>query len=186
MSAVPVHSALPPDTLLATLPRGVWFSAVGEPLTTSELAEAQSYAAALDIANIDVEGAGTWHDAKRIANSKDWRRDWWQAEHREERHLLTTASAKFGAAAVMQRLTFIMEGSAELFLGPASIAIARADIADSALARSAAGAASQSLHQFALASLTGASSDHFFAIKFRLFLAGRWPLSINENIFSVF
>jgi hypothetical protein len=188
MSAAPAISthSLPPDTILTTLPRGVWFSAVGEPLTTSELDEARTYVHALGFSDVAVKSVASWHDAKRIANSKDWLREWWQREHTEERRLLAAASARFGNDAVMQRLTHIMEGSAELFFGPAAISSTRAGVADSSLERSAAGAASQSLHQFALASMMDESSEHFFAIKFRLFLAGRWPLSINESTFYIF
>jgi hypothetical protein len=181
MSAVPAYISLPPDTILTTLPRGVWFSAVGEPLTTSELDEARGYVRALGFTDIAIQCASSWHDAKRITSAKDWLRAWWQTEHNEERRLLAAASARYGNDAVMQRLTYIMEGSAELFFGPAAISSTRAGVADSSLERSAAGAASQSLHQFALASMMDESSEHFFAIKFRLFLAGRWPLSINES-----
>jgi hypothetical protein len=181
MSAVPAHILLPPDTLLTTLPRGVWFSAVGEPLTTSELDEAHGYVHALGLTDIAIQSASSWHDAKRITNANDWLRTWWQTEHNEERRLLAAASARYGNDTVMQRLTYIMEGSAELFFGPAAISSTRAGVADSSLERSAAGAASQSLHQFALASMMDESSEHFFAIKFRLFLAGRWPLSNNES-----
>jgi hypothetical protein len=186
MSAVVATVPLPSDTILTTLPRGVWFSAVGEPLTASELEEARAYVRALGFTNVNVQAVDSWQDAKRIANSKDWLREWWQTEHNEERRLLASASARHGSDAVMQRLTHIMEGSAELFFGPAAISSTRAGVADSSLERSAAGAASQSLHQFALASLMNESGEHFFAIKFRLFLAGRWPLSINDNTFYIF
>jgi len=185
VSAV-ARSALPPDTLLTTLPRGVWFSAVGEPLTASELDEAHAYVSALGLTDIAVESIGTWQEAKRIANANDWLRAWWNTEHSEERRLLAAASARYGTETVMHRLTQIMEGGADLFLGPAAVAATRAGVADSALARSAAGAVSQSLHQFALADLNGESSEHFFAVKFRLFLAGRWPLSIDANSFYIF
>ena len=135
---------------------------------------------------VETQSTATWQDAKRITGSTNWRREWWQTEHTEERRLLALASQRYGNDAVMQRLTHIMEGSTDLFLGPAAVASARAGVADSALARSAAGAASQSLHQFGLAMMVGESEEHCFAIKFRLFLAGRWPLSINDNTFLFF
>jgi len=177
---------LPPDTILSTLPRGVWFSAVGEPLTASELEEAQCYARGLGFKNVAIKSVSTWHDAKRIADAKNWMHEWWQAEHTEERRLLALASQRYSTAAVMQRMTFIMEGSTEMFFGPAAVASTRAGVADSSLERAAAGAASQSLHQFGLANLMGESGEHFFAVKFRLFLAGRWPLSFNDNTFYLF
>jgi len=186
MSALPARSSIPSDTILTTLPRAVWFSAVGEPLTHSELDEVRGYLRGIRHPDAEIHCADGWGDAKAITVATNWRRDWWQTEHSEEQRLLALASQRFGTDAVMQRLTSIMEGGADLFLGPAAVASARAGVADSALARSAAGAASQSLHQFGLAMLVGESSEHFFAIKFRLFLAGRWPLSLNDNTFNIF
>jgi len=186
MSAAPAYAPLPPDTLLPTLPRGVWFSAVGETLTQSEIDETRGYVQALGLGEIEVESVASWQDAKRTTGASNWSRAWWQTEHAEERRLFGLAAQRNGNNAVMHRMTEIMEKSADLFLGPAAVASTRAGVADSALARSAAGAASQSLHQFGLTMLTEQSSEHFFAIKFRLFLAGRWPLSINDSIFYIF
>jgi hypothetical protein len=186
VALTPSLRVLPPDTILTTLPRGVWFSAVGEPITDSELEEAQCYLKALGLGNFAIKSVNSWQEAKRIADSSNWLREWWQTEHSEEKRLLQKASERYGIDAVMQRLTHIMEGSAELFLGPAAISSTRAGVADSSLERSAAGAASQSLHQFCLTSLVDEPSEHFFAVKFRLFLAGRWPLSFNDNTFYIF
>ena len=44
-------------------------------------------------------------------------------------------------------------------------------------------AAMMSLHQRALAELSGAPDDHYFRIKFALFAAGRWPLGVRSGKF---
>jgi hypothetical protein len=177
---------LPIADILQAATRGVWFSAVGEPLTEAENEELRGYLRALNLGEIAIGQATDWHEAKRIADAKNWSRAWWEVERSEERRLLNTASQRFGKDAVMQRLTQLMEDSTELFLGPAAVACTRAGVADPALARSAAGAASQCLHQYGLASLMSVGDDHMFAIKFRLYLAGRWPLSLNEGCFYIF
>jgi hypothetical protein len=60
-----------------------------------------------------------------------------------------------------------------------------AGIADPMLTRVASGAAAQACHQAALAIAAAAGPDHLFAMKFRLFAAGRWPLGIVGDRFFV-
>jgi hypothetical protein len=65
-----------------------------------------------------------------------------------------------------------------VLLGAAAVAAARAGMADPSVTRVAAGAASQACDQAALALAAGADGHHPFAAKYRLFLAGRWPLGV--------
>ena len=183
-SSSPV-SHLPPDRILPELPKGVWFSGCGDPLETSERAECDRYLRGLGIAGTTIAQASDWNDARAIANASDWSREWWHRERASERELLERATSKYSTDSVLQRLTTLMEEGADLFHGPASVACARAGIADPALARSAAGAASHALHQYGLVSLADAGDEHAFAAKFRLFLAGRWPLSVNGVKFYI-
>jgi hypothetical protein len=66
------------------------------------------------------------------------------------------------------------------------VAAARGGVADMALIRAAAGAATQACYQAALVLAAGAEAEHPFAIKFRLYEAGRWPLGIVGMTFNVF
>ena len=182
---------LPPDQIVPALPKGVWFSCVGEPLDDSERSECASYLRALampglDTSSLQITGVRDWPQARAISNAPNWSRQWWEAERLEERRLFEIAAGKYSADAVLMRLTNLMEGSSELFHGPATVACIRVGIADPGLARSAAGAASHSLHQYGIAQLADSSEDHLFAVKFRLFLAGRWPLSVDDEKFYIF
>ena len=176
---------LPPDRILPALPKGVWFSGCGDPLEESEQRECDRYLSGLGLAGSSVIQAHDWNHARAIANASNWSREWWQRERTTERELFDRAVAKYSSDGVLQRLTTLMEEGADLFHGPASVACARAGIADPALARSAAGAASYALHQYGLVSLAETGDDHAFAAKFRLFLAGRWPLSVNDGKFYI-
>lgn len=177
---------LPPDQIVPALPKGVWFSAVGGPLRDSERSECESYLRGLAMPGLNIVGVQGWPQARAFTNAPNWSRQWWQAQRLEERRLFDIAATKYSADAVLMRLTNLMEGSAELFLGPATVACIRAGIADSGLARCAAGAASHSLHQYGIAQLAGEDDRHLFAVKFRLFLAGRWPLSVADRNFYIF
>lgn len=211
MESAVMLGKLPPDQIVPALPKGVWFSAVGEPLEDSERRECESYlrglavpalavsalavpasampgsaASGLNWAQLKIIGVRDWQHARDISNAPNWSRQWWEAERLEERRLFEIAAAKYSADAVLMRLTNLMEGSSELFHGPATVACIRVGIADPGLARSAAGAASHSLHQYGIAQLAGEGEDHLFAVKFRLFLAGRWPLSVDDENFYIF
>ena len=177
--------ALPPDRIVPALPKSVWFSACGDALEDSERSECNRYLLGLDVGNTQVMQAAGWDEARAIASASDWSRAWWEHERAAERELFEIAVEKYSKDSVLLRLTTLMEAGADLFHGPASVACARAGIADVALARSAAGAASYALHQYGLVSLAEAGDDHAFATKFRLFLAGRWPLSVNDGRFYI-
>lgn len=177
---------LPPDQIVPALPKSVWFSAVGEPLQASERSECRNYLQGLTMTGLAITGVHDWPQARDISVAPNWSRQWCETERLEERRLFGIAAAKYSADAVLMRVTNLMEGSAELFQGPATVACSRAGIADPELARSAAGAASHSLHQYGIAQLADESEDHLFAVKFRLFLAGRWPMSVDDRSFYIF
>src|SRR5713101_4026518 len=95
------------------------------------------------------------------------------------------AAAYLAALGMPDALTVVTEAAASLS-GAASLAMSGAGIADPALTRVAAGAAAQACHQAALALAAAAGPGHVFAVKYRLFAAGRWPLGIVGDRFFVF
>jgi hypothetical protein len=166
------------------IPRGSWFAACGEALTASEQADAAAYLAALGMPGIAVAGVAGWPEAAATAQHPDWSRVWWGAETRAQSELQRLGEARFGAERLLTALTAVTEAAAALS-GAASLALSRAGVADPMLTRVASGAAAQACHQAALALAAAAGPDHLFAIKFRLFAAGRWPLGIVGDRFFV-
>ena len=65
-------------------------------------------------------------------------------------------------------------------------AAGQSGVVDPALVRAAAGAATQASYQAALVLAAGEDAEHVFAIKYRLFEAGRWPLGIAGMTFNLF
>jgi hypothetical protein len=186
-----MSSAAAPEAASAeldALARSSWFAAAGEKLTPAECEEAAAYLAALGLANPAIAGpaiAGVagWDEAKRIADAPDWDRRWWDAEEALRRAALMHASARLGHDALMAALSHVTQAAADTVHGAAAIAAQRAEIADPALVRAATGAATQACYQAALALTAGAGQDHAFAVKHRLFAAGRWPLGLVEGRF---
>jgi len=177
---------LPADQIVPALPKATWFKSVGAPISDVERKECVRYLHGLGVQSCAIETVGTWQEAVALATRACWHAPWWERERSEERRLFELASVYHSPDALLLRLSNLMRGSASLFLSPASIACARAGVRDATIASAAARAAAQSLHQYGLASITGQGEGHLFAVKFRLFLAGRWPLCVTAEKFFVF
>jgi len=168
-----------------------WFNAVGQPLEPSELADAESYVAGLGFPDVRVGAVEDWQAAAAAAQAPDWREDWWEAEEQMRRALLDAALALNPEHDLMVALTHVSTRASEVAHGLAAVSAARHGIADQALIRVAAGAAAQAAYQAALvlAAQTESAEDeaeHPFAVKFRLFEAGRLPLGIVGSTFNLF
>ncbi len=177
---------LPADQIVPALPKAVWFNAVGTPIGENERIESEKYLSGLGAQRCSVVGVSTWQEAVALSSKTSWCASWWERERQEERKLFEDASTQHSSDALVLRLANLMQGSSTLFLSPAALACTRAGVGDPSIASSAAGAAAQCLHQYGLASITGQGDEHLFAAKFRLFLAGRWPLCVTADTFFVF
>jgi hypothetical protein len=163
-----------------------WFAAVGEPLAESEIEDCRAYLDGLGLKYATVAATRTWRDAEAVTRSPDWNPLWWSAEEEARRTLISRANAKHGESSVLVALTEVMHEVSAIVLGAASAALSREGVADPALARVVAGAASQAADQAGLALAAAAGETHPFAIKFRLFAAGRWPLGLIGRTFHLF
>jgi len=172
------------DGLLAEIAAGVWFAACGETLTAGERHEIRRLAAALGFAAVPIVALDAWQAAAQVAQRPDWSREWWEREAAEAARLRTFATAALGADPLMTGLSRIALAASSL-VGAAALSLARGGIADEALERVAAGAAAHACHQAGLAREAAQPADHVFAVKFRLYAAGRWPLGIVGGQFFV-
>lgn len=163
-----------------------WFSAVGEPLTAADESEARLYLIGLGIDGIRVLGVSGWDEARRVADHPDWDHRWWDAEEALRTALTRAGEDAFGRAALHRVLTAVGDAATDIVQGAAAVAAARSGLADPALIKSAAGAATLACHHAALARAAESGADHPFAVKFRLFQAGRWPLGIVDGAFHLF
>jgi len=181
----------------ATVPDGVtalaraiahrsWFAALGDPLTDAERAEVATYLAALGLDDCRIAGVATWDEARAIASAPDWDPRWWDAEERERRALLAATAAALPEHPLMSGLTWVAEAASDVVHGAAAVAAARAGIADAALIRVAAGAATLACYQAGLARAAGRGDAHPFAVKLRVFEGGRWMLGIVGGVCFVF
>jgi hypothetical protein len=170
----------------ASLRHVSWFAAVGQNLTDSEKREAQDYAAAIGFARAHIIEASDWRAAERTTRNPKWSTAWWQAEEDARAALMKQLETQLSRRDLMAALTHVTNQVSDVVMGAAAVAASRDGIADQALARVAAGAATQAAYQAAIALAARAGAGHPFAIKFRLFAAGRWPLGIVDRALYVF
>jgi hypothetical protein len=170
---------------LAEMNRIPWFSTCGTPLSAAEGKTAAAYVAALGLGELPVAGIADWRDAQTLAQRPDWSRAWWDAEIGAEKNLHRQGALHFGEDDFLAALTAVTEAASSIHDSAVAV-LARAHLHDQGLAKAAAGAASQACHQAALAHLAGAGETHPFALKFRLFSGGRWPLGIVQERCFVF
>jgi hypothetical protein len=169
--------------LISAIP---WFSVVGDELSREDLSNARAYLDALGFPDADVADVANWLDAEVAVHNPDWNPEWWEAEEQLRMGLLDDASGLHGEEAMVIALTHVTSVAAEVVQAAAEISARRTGNADEALIRAAAGAATQACYQAALVLAAGGEPDHAFALKFKLFESGRWPLGIVGNTFHLF
>lgn len=175
--------------LVGSLP---WFSAVGRKLTATEINDAEAYTAGIGFDEMRVAGVENWLAASAAAQAPDWDDDWWQAEQQMQNALLEQALQHTDQHDLEVALTHVSTRAGEVAHEHAAKMAARQGVSDPALLKVAAGAAATAAYQAALV-LAARSADaedddgeHPFAIKFRLFEAGRLPLGIVGSTFNLF
>jgi hypothetical protein len=163
-----------------------WFSALGESLSAAERDDAEAYVSALGFPAADVALVADWEEAEAAIRNPGWNSDWWEAEEQLRAGLIADAVEQIGEDELLVALTAVTSAASEVVHGAAAVAAARAGIADQALIRAAAGAATQGAYQAALVLAAGAEDEHPFALKYRLFEAGHWPLCIVGSTFNLY
>ncbi len=163
-----------------------WFRALGEPLGGTDRATAEAYASALGFPDAYVATVANWEEAEAVAGNTDWNSDWWEVEEQLRAALTTEAAALVGEEALEFALTHVAARAADVVREAAEAASMHGGVADDELVRAAAGAAVQACHQAALVLAADGEPDHPFALKFRLFEAGRWPLGIAGTTLNLF
>jgi len=173
--------------LARLVPQIPWFTTVGTMIDPGLRAAADSYASALGFPDATVADVTEWEDAEFAAANPDWNTDWWEAEEQQRIALTAQAVELLGDEEMLVvALTNVTKAASECVHVAAAGAAGDIGRRNPALVRAAAGAATQASYQTALLLAAGGDEDHPFALKFRLFEAGRWPLGIIGSSFNVF
>jgi hypothetical protein len=173
--------------LARLVPQVPWFTSVGTAIDAELRAAADSYVSALGFPDATVADVIEWEDAEFAAANPDWNTDWWEAEEQLRVALTAEAVELLGDEEMLVvALTNVTKAASECVHVAAAGAAGGIGRRNPALVRAAAGAATQASYQTALLLAAGGEEDHPFALKFRLFEAGRWPLGIVGSSFNIF
>jgi hypothetical protein len=182
------------ESALVLIPRFVaaaqapfWFSAVGQPLRGDIKGEARAWLDALGFPDVTPIALRDWREAGEAAESTGIDDPAFEAEEQLRAALTGDAIDNCGEDAVTVVLTHI---AAELgpAIGEAALNATRVwGLDDIGLVNAAAGAGVQACHNAALLLLAGrAEDDHPFALKYRLFERGRWPVALIGSSLHLF
>jgi hypothetical protein len=163
-----------------------WFGRLGAEIESDEIDWAERYLQGLGFPDVDVAPVADWEEAEAAARNPDWNSDWWEAEEQLRAALLADAIERSDEETVMLALTHVASQASEAVLLAAEAAAARFGVEDEALIRAAAGAATQACYHAALVLAAEADEEHPFALKYRLYESGRWPLGVIGRSFNLF
>jgi len=171
------------NKLLPSIP---WFSALGEPLSTEPLAAARDYMDALGFPDAFVAEVESWEDASYAAANPDWNSEWWEAEEQMRMGLTADALELISEEDLNLALTQVSATASPIITAAVEAIAEEQGMEDMELIRAAVGSALQTCHQAALVLAAGEEDSHPFAIKYKLFEYGHWPIALSGRSFNIF
>lgn len=176
--------------LLGRFARGLgqvaWFAHVGARFDAGLRQDAADYLSALGFPDATLTRLANWAEAADAAETHDWNSPAFEAEEQLRAALALEADRRFGTEAIEIALNHIATRAAEAAEAGALRAANLWDVEDVDLVNAAIGAGVQAAHLAALVLAADAGEEHAFALRFRLFQHGRWPVGIVGSSFNVF
>lgn len=168
-----------------------WFNALGDEFDEREVNVADDYLNVLGFPEAQLAQIANWEEADHAARSHNINSTWWEVEEQLRANLAAQACMKVDENVVMIALTHVSNAVGETVSAAALSAAARTGVADDGLVRLAVGAGMQVCNQAALVLAAEFDDEedqtnHPFALKYRLFELGRWPIGIVGSSFFVF
>jgi hypothetical protein len=163
-----------------------WFSRIGEPLDGREDALARRYLDMLGFPDAEPAALADWSEAADAAGSLDLNSEAWEVEEQLRADLSREALLSFDEASLTDTLAYVTETAGPAIVEAVTGAASLWAIEDDAVIEAATGAAVQACYQAALVLAARAVEDHPFALKFRLFELGRWPVGLSGRSLNLF
>ncbi|MBL4906129.1 MAG: hypothetical protein JKX94_01650 [Sneathiella sp.] len=163
-----------------------WFRSVGLSLGSGTRDTAHAYMENLGFPNASVALIENWEEAAYAAATPDWNSEWWEAEEQLRTGLTSQALELMSEEDLTMALTHISATASPQIQNAVESLAEEQGIEDEELIRAAIGSAIQTCHQAALVLAAGEEDTHPFALKYKLFEMGRWPIAITGNSFNLF
>ena len=163
-----------------------WFHHIGEGLTQNTIETSRNYLETLGFPESYPAEVVDWQDAVSCLETNDWNSPAWEAEEQLAASLITEV-LEFREEDVLEvALTNITGKASEFITEAVESASIRWGVDDDEMLRAAIGQAVQCCYQAALVIAAGEEETHPFALKFRLYESGHWPLGIAGNTLNIF
>ncbi len=163
-----------------------WFRSVGLSVGRGTMDTARAYMDSLGFPNASVALIENWEEAAYAAGTPDWNSEWWEAEEQLRTGLTSQALELISEEDLTMALTHIASTASPIIKNAVENLAEDQGIEDEELIRAAIGSAIQTCHQAALVLAAGEEDTHPFALKYKLFEMGRWPIAITGNSFNIF
>lgn len=163
-----------------------WFQDLGKPLTANVEDLVQRYLDELGFPDARLAPIVEWEDALSVAESPSLDGDAWEAEEQLRAELSRQALYLWDEEALTTGLQSITQAVGMVSLREIQVVAEVGRMEDEAFMEAAARHAVQCAYQAALALAAQVPEDHPFALKFRLFELGRWPIGIVGRSFNLF
>jgi len=165
-----------------------WYGALGLELDGREVLLSEDYLLALGFPDARIAPIMDWEEAADAAANPDWNTEWWEAEEQVRVALVSEACQRADEGTVMIALTHLQNQAIEAVSQPADLATEAGGVMDEELIRAVAGAGAQAIYQAGLLLAAENEDDehHVFALKYKLFESGRWPIGVVGNSFHIF
>ncbi len=163
-----------------------WFSRIGQKLRAEEEALAQRYLDMLGFPDAAPVTVGDWAEAGDAASNLDLNSEGWEVEEQLRADLTREALEHFDEDSLSDALSYVTEAAGPVVVETVASAASLWPVEDDAVIEAATGAAVQACYQAALVLAAQAVEDHPFALRFRLFELGRWPVGLSGRTFNIF
>lgn len=167
-----------------SLVRIPWFAHTGAAFDPALRRDARDFLDALGFPEVAVTRISGWADAAAAAESLDWDSPGWEVEESLRADLTQRAQDVLGADALEVALAHVASAVTPLLEEALRSTAVLWGIEDEALLMAALGAGAQAAHLGALV-LGAGETIHPFALKFRLFERGRWPIGVAGTSFNI-
>ena len=172
---------------LKGLTRVNWLANVGAGLSEETTETARHYLDALGFPDVESFPVADWEDAADAAANVGVDSPAWEAEEQLRISLATSAAEILGEDVIEILLTHVSALIGKTVRATTEETAAMWDVEDEGLMTAVAGDIIRSAHQVVLLLAIGSDEeDHAFALKFRLFEQGHWPIGVSGNTFHIF
>lgn len=163
-----------------------WFSTIGERLTPDVEEIARDYLDGLGFPDAELAPIQSFEEAADAAASLDWDSAAWEAEEQLRAGLVVDALAHIDEEGLQVALAHISSTTSDGLQEAMENLAALWDVEDETLITAATGAVVQTVYNAALLLAAGGEETHPFALKYRLFELGRWPIGVHGRSLNLF